>query len=120
MLAGQSSVPVAMDAERPRGCVAAAGCDDAAPAHATALVTRAQSAAMRTRRSRIVVIAAFDAEAGWNRQVAVIAGYWVSLLGPGLGQVASQTRREGSEQRRRSGSYAEHANDRATKYGDAN
>ena len=74
MLAGQSCVPVAMDAERPPGRVAAAGCDDAAPAHATALVTRAQSAAMRTRRSRIVVIAPhFDAEAGSNRQVAVIA-----------------------------------------------
>ena len=57
MLVGQSCVPVAMDAERPRGRVAAAGCDDAAPAHATALVTSAQSAAMRTRRSRIVVIA---------------------------------------------------------------
>ena len=51
-----------------------------------------------------------------------MAQHWVlgHFARVGLGQVASETRREGSEQRRRSGSYDEQRNDRETKYRDAN
>ena len=55
-----------------------------------------------------------------RRETRAAAAPSISVVRKGFGQVASQTRREGSEPRRRSGSYAEQRSDRATKYGEAN
>ena len=55
-----------------------------------------------------------------RRETRAAAAPSITVVRKGFGQVASQTRREGSEPRRRSGSYAEQRSDRATKYGEAN